>query len=437
MPNTGGSPSLPDSKQATSSNPESFFYGWWMVVAGIAILFVSSGIGFYCHGVILDPLRTQHGWSKGTVSSAITLYFLVTGTTGFLIGRKVDKYGPKPILIIGSLIFGLSFASLAFIREIWQLYLVYFIAAVGWTGTSLLPVNTLITQWFIRKRGFAMSLTMTGLSVGGMVMVPLMAFLIQNWGLKVALPITGAFFWFFIIPIAVLFIKQKPSDVGQFPDGIMPGEDPSPGQSDVSVDYSSQTQVWTRSQAARTLAFWSIVLTFALSLGGQIAFMMHQVSFLSQHLGVNGAAMAVGVTAGASIFGRLILGTFVDRIDKRYAIVACCLLQGATVLLLAYNHHPVILYLGTFAFGLTMGSLLMMQSLIVGECFGMVSFGTVSGLTGVFGSSGAAFGPMIAGLIFDATQSYRIAFTIFAVASAVAAVIVIFAKPPNHPSLVK
>jgi len=410
------------------------FYGWWMVVAGIAILFVSSGVGFYCHGVILDPLRTQYGWSKGVVSSAITIYFVVTGITGFLIGKQVDKYGPKPILIIGSLIFGLSFAMLGFIQEIWQLYLFYFLAAVGWTGTSLLPVNTLITKWFIRKRGFAMSLTMTGLSVGGMVMVPLCAFLIQGWGLKVALPVLGAAFWFIIIPIAVFFIKKQPSDVNQHPDGDLIDEPPPTEHSEVSLSYDTQTQIWTRGQAVKTIAFWSIVVAFSLALGGQVAFMMHQVSFLSQYLGVNGAATAVGVTAAASILGRLILGIFVDRIDKRYAFVACCLAQGATVLMLAYNQHTAILYLGTFTFGLTMGSLLMMQSLIVGECFGMVSFATVSGLSGVFGSTGAAFGPMIAGFIFDVTQSYKDAFTIFALASAVAAVVIVFAKPPQHPS---
>ena len=105
--------------------------------------------------------------------------------------------------------------------------------------------------------------------------------------------------------------------------------------------------------------------------------------------------------------------------------------------MMGYNQHVAILYLGTFAFGLTMGSLLMMQSLIVGECFGMVSFATISGLSGVFGATGAAFGPMIAGFIYDATQSYQSAFTIFASASAVAAIVVVFAKPPKHPSIIE
>ncbi len=413
------------------------FYGWWMVGVGIAILFISSGVGFYCHGVILDPLRSQYGWSKGIVSSAISLYFVVTGITGFVIGKKVDVYGPKPILIIGSIIFGLSFTLLGFIQQVWQLYVLYFIMAVGWTGTSLLTVNTLITNWFVRKRGFAMSLTMTGLSLGGIVIVPTAVFMIQHWGLKTTLAAMGASFWVVIIPIAWFFVKQKPADVNQFPDGERSDSSPQLERKDESQLYQSQNRIWTRSQAMRTVAFWSIVVAFSLALGGQVAYMVHQISFLGQYLGVNGAAFAVSLTAGASIVGRLILGTFVDRIDKRYAAVACFLIQAAAVFSLTLSQHWTVLYAATLAFGLTMGSLLMMQSLIVGECFGMVSFATISGLAGVFGSTGAALGPMIAGIIYDATSSYRIAFLIFSVVSVVASVIIFLARPPKLPAVVE
>ena len=187
----------------------------------------------------------------------------------------------------------------------------------------------------------------------------------------------------------------------------------------------------TRGQAIRTVAFWSIVVAFMLALSGQIAFLMHQISFLSQYLGVSGAATAVSITAGASIIGRLWLGLFVDRCDKRHVIMICLLIQCIAVIALAYFHHVIILYLGTFAFGLTMGNIIMMQALITGECFGLVSFATVSGLAGVFTMSGAAFGPSIAGFIFDVTQSNRMAFIIFAAMSAAAAVVIQFAKPPT------
>ncbi len=135
------------------------------------------------------------------------------------------------------------------------------------------------------------------------------------------------------------------------------------------------------------------------------------------------------------MIGRLWLGTFVDRCDKRYVIMVCFLIQGIAVFTLAHYHHVVILYLGTLAFGLTMGNIIMMQSLITGECFGLVSFATVSGLAGVFTMSGAAFGPSIAGFIFDATGSYQMAFTIFAAMSVVAILVIYFAKPPKPQTM--
>ncbi len=190
-------------------------------------------------------------------------------------------------------------------------------------------------------------------------------------------------------------------------------------------------RVWTRRQALGTVSFWAIVVAFLLALSGQIAFLVHQVSFLSQYLGITGAATAVSVTAAASIVGRLFLGTFVDRCDKRYVIMICFLIQGIAVITLAHYNHVVILYLGTFAFGLTMGSIIMSQSLIIAECFGLVSFATVSGVAMLFTMSGAAFGPTIAGFIYDATQSYQMAFTIFAVLSIIAMFVILFAKPPS------
>jgi len=411
------------------SRTSSGFYGWWIVFAGSIILFVSSGIAFYGHGVILDPLRNAHGWSKGTVSSAITLFFLLNGIVGFVIGRWMDRYGPKWFLVGGSAVFGLGLWALNWIDSIPQLFLIYTIMSVGFCSTSLVPINMLITRWFIRKRGLAMSIANTGLSVGGVVLVPLATYLIIHLGLDWALPILGAIYMLAIIPIAIFFIKQQPSDVGQYPDG-----DDRSIREDIYQKgkmNDQQMRTWTRRDAVKTMAFWSIALSFMLALGGQIAYLVHQVSFLSQYLGTQGAATAVAITACASIVGRLFLGTFVDRCDKRYVTMVCVLIQGLAVLTLAFYSHVVLLYLCTFAFGLTMGSLIMMQSLLIGECFGIPSFATVSGAIGLCCMPGAAFGPLIAGVIFDATQSYQGSFILFAAASFVAMGVVYFAKPPS------
>ena len=179
-----------------------------------------------------------------------------------------------------------------------------------------------------------------------------------------------------------------------------------------------------------TVTFWAIVVAFFLAMTCQVSYLVHQVSFLSEYLGLAGAASAVSITAAASLVGRLCMGVFIDRLDNRHVTIGLLTLQAIAILGLAYSNHIAVLYLGTMAFGLTMGCIVMMQALIIGECFGMRSFATVSGLAGVFVQVGAAIGPTIAGVIYDATRSYRIAFAIFAAASVVAIFAIVFAKPP-------
>lgn len=402
------------------------FYGWWIVFAGSIILFIASGIGFYCHSVILDPLREIHSWSKGTVSAAITLFFFTNGLAGLVMGQWVDRYGPKWFLIFGSILFSAGLFALPRINSLPQLFAVYLILALGFCATALIPINTLLTNWFVRKRGFAMSIASNGLSVGGMIMVPLTSFFILRLGFNQALTILAVIYVVTIVPVTLIFIKQRPSDIGQYPDG----DPPSEVSEEISQHPGSQMRTWTRRQAMKTMAFWSISFAFMLALAGQIAYLVHQVSFLAQYLGSQQAAITVSITTGASIMGRLLIGSFVDRLDKRHVTIGCVLLQGAAVFTLAFNSHVVILYLCTFVFGLTMGPLLMMQSLIIGDCFGIPSFATVSGTIGLITIPGAAFGPVIAGLIYDATQSYSMSFLLFASASYLSAVIIYFARPP-------
>lgn len=402
------------------------FYGWWIVFAGSVIFFITSGIGFYCHGVILDPLRDMHHWSKGALSAAITVFFFTNGVAGLFMGRWVDRYGPKWFLVSGAFVFSAGLIALTKVQTLPQLFVIYFILALGFCATNLVPVNTLLTNWFIRRRGLAMSIASNGLSIGGMVMVPLTSFFILKLGLNQALTILALIYVLVIVPVTFIFIKQRPSDVGQFPDGDKPGD---PFRK-AAVRHKAQMREWSRLQAAGTIAFWSISMAFMLALAGQIAYLVHQVSFLSRYLGPQQAAAAVSITTGASILGRFVLGFFVDRLDKRFVIMACALLQGAAVVTLAFNSHVVTLYLCTFVFGLTMGAILIMQSLITAECFGIPSFATLFGTIGFVTMPGAAFGPFIAGLIFDTTQSYTMSFLLFAFASFLAAGIIYFAKPP-------
>jgi sugar phosphate permease len=274
-----------------------------------------------------------------------------------------------------------------------------------------------------------MSIAMSGLSLGGVVVVPAASFLLQRLGLRAALPWLGFAFAAVIIPIALLVVKSKPARMGLLPDGDAAPSQVSEGPQATSA-LSSQMVSWTRTEAIRTKTFWLVAFSFFLALCGQITFMIHEISFLSPLLGPAGAAMAVSLTSIASFCGRFLVGSFVDRADKRKVTAVCFLLQGAAVFTAAHSTQPLILYLCVILFGLTMGNIVMMQPLIIGEFFGMVSFGRVSGLMMLFTSSGSALGPMIGGILFDLTQGYRASFTLFACAYALAALVILSARPP-------
>jgi sugar phosphate permease len=405
------------------------FYGWWIVLGSMVILAITSGLGFYGHGLILDPLREQFGCSKGAISTAITLLFLISAMAGPIVGEQVDRRGPTRALIFGSFIMGLGFVLLSRSNLLWQLFAVYFLMGIGQSATHSIPTSTVIANWFIRKRGLAMSIAMTGLSIGGIVIIPLASQAIQRWGLKTSLSIFGLTYWVVIIPVALFLLKQRPSVMGLLPDGE-PTSSPDVGPKS-SIDYSKQREIWTRWEAMGTKAFWAIVFAFLFGISGQMSFLIHEVSFMSQFVEPTKAAAAISVTSGASIIGRFSLGAVVDRFDKRVMIMLCFFIQAAAILTAGFSSQVVILYICVFAFGLTIGNVVMLQSLIIGECFGQVSFGTVFGLAGLFISSVSSLGPMISGFIYDATQSYRIAFSIFAAMSAVATLFLIYAKPPR------
>jgi predicted MFS family arabinose efflux permease len=178
-----------------------------------------------------------------------------------------------------------------------------------------------------------------------------------------------------------------------------------------------------------TKAFWAIVLAFFLVMSAQITFMIHVVSFLTPTLGHERAAASISLMTGVSICARLIVGTFVDRVDKRFVSLACFLLQGAALFIIAFFNEGIIMYLCLAIFGGTMGNILMTQTLIIGECFGMVSFGKISGLAMLFTNCGSSLGPMIGGILYDMTQSYHLCFMLFSLVYLLASGIIMGARP--------
>jgi len=376
------------------------FYGWIITAGSFLLSFVIVGVGFYSLTIFLDALCSDRGWSRASVSGATTLYFLTSGVTGTLIGRAVDRYGPRGWIVAGALLMSVGLLAIGRVREPNDLFGVYFLMAVGFGMSSAVPTNAILARWFVARRARAMSISHTGVSVGGMVVVPLASVLVRQGGLELAVGCLAAIVVVVALPIVIFVLRSDPRDHGLEPDG---GTEERPETSLLSD--AVQQRVWSRAQAARTASFWIVAAAFGAMLFTQTAFLIHQLAYLRERIGTL-APYAVSVTAFGSVVGRLVVGSFADRVHKRALSQGVFLLQAAALLALISAEHTAVLLACAFVFGLTMGNVYMLQSLLAADLFGMVSFGTVFGLVQLITSMMGALGPVALGILFDQLGGY-------------------------------
>ncbi|HQW51955.1 MAG TPA: MFS transporter, partial [Tepidiformaceae bacterium] len=350
--------------------PTRWFYGWYVAIACALLMFVGVGVGYYGLPVFLKPLKDSHGWTTTQVSWAPTIYFCISGLTSAIVGPYVDRRGPRGFMLVGTLLNGVSATFIGLVDELWQLYVVYFVFAVAFGMSSGIAVNAIMTRWFVRKRALAMSISSTGVSVGGVVLAPVASKLIDIGGLELATPVLGALVVVVALPVILGVVVFDPAEMGLEPDGG--GEPPATAAAERA--RAVQYRVWTRAEAMRTVGFWGILVAFLLVLIAQTGYVVHQVTFLEDRLGSrSAAAFTLSVTALGSIIARLAVGVFADDVDRRLLTVILFVVQGTCILLIIHTENVAATWALTLVFGLTIGNIYMMQSLLVGEIFGMVS----------------------------------------------------------------
>ncbi len=411
--------------------PNNLFYGWYIAAGCAVLMFVGVGVGYYGLAVFLGPLKDEHGWSTTAVSGATGLYFSVSGLTSALVGGRIDRSGPMRFMVVGIVLMGVTASAIGFVESLWQLYAVYSVLAVAFGMSTAVATNAIMTRWFIRLRARAMSISSTGVSVGGVILSPFAAKMVDIGGLQLATPMMGMLVVAVALPTLLLVIAWDPKLMGLKPDG---DDGPPADTAAARRVQATQMRQWRRGQAVRTVAFWGLLVAFLVVLLAQTGYVIHQVSFLEDRLGSrSAAALALSVTAFGSIVARLIVGLFADAVDKRLLTFVLFVVQATTVLLIIHTESVPATWALTLIFGFTIGNVYMMQSLMVGEIFGIVSFGAVFGLISLAGQVGSGLGPFLVGVIEDRTGGYGIPFTVTALMTYGAAVVILFARPGPAP----
>jgi MFS family permease len=380
------------------------------------------GLGFYGPGLYLAWLQAQHGWSTALLSSAVTGYYLLSATCIMFIGTTMERFGPRLVVLVGSMAMGLGVAGLTVVAAPWQLYLPFLLMAVGWASMSGAAINTILAPWFVRKRGLAISLALTGASCGGVVVLPGLLWLITHYGFARGLYIAVATMVVILAPSVRVFLYPRPSALGLAPDGVPPA---APALTAPCSDPGPTPAPWSWAAVLRHPNFWTIAIPFALGLTAQVGFLTHQILYLSPRLGASGAGLAVSLTTMAAVIGRLLTGIYIDRLDRRLVSAGTFTLQAVALGTMLVFPSQLFLYLGCLGFGLGVGNVVSLPGLIVQQEFPPEHFSRIVSLIVACNQYTFAFGPGSLGVLRDVTGGYTAALLVCILLQGLAAVVVL------------
>jgi MFS family permease len=360
------------------------YYGWRVVLTCFLMALACWGFGLYGHSVYLAELTRLHGWPPSLIAGASTASYLLSGCLVIFTSSAFARFGARRFVLFGVAALALAIVILALAREPWQVYAAYLAMSFGWLGLGLVTIPTLISQWFTRRRGLAISLALNGASFGGIVVAPALVALIALFGFTSAMLIAAGVMLAILVPVVLLWVPALAA---------------TPAAPSIEPE-------WTRRDALRSLPFWTVSGPFALALIAQVAFIVHQIAFMEPLVGRAQAALSVSLMTIFAVIGRLTLGMVVDRLDPRAIAAGSMASQAAALFAMTQTTDPTLLLGACAAYGFSVGNIITLPALIMQREFPPSSFSLVLGLSTAIGTFAGALGPGLIGLIRGATGDY-------------------------------
>lgn len=373
-------------------------------------------------GVFFKPISADMGWSRATVSGAFTMASLMLAVFSPISGALADRYGPRTLVMTSGVLVGVGYAMLSTTQTLWQFYAFFLLIGVS-MGIAFAPITSTVVRWFAEKRGLALGITSLGTGLGGMVFPPLANHLIGVWGWR------GAYLFFGIL-LGVLVIlsgsllRRSPQERGLLPYGAKEAGAEASGAA--AGGYSLR-------QALATGAFWRVFFSAMAFVFGFALVQAHLVPHATdQGLTPATAALVMAVIGGSNSLGRLGLGALSDRVGRKPMLFVLLLVVSGAMLFLIWTREPWTFFLFAVVFGLAYGGAVVSWMGIQGDFFGVASVGAILGATQTGTNTGGASGPLLAGYVFDATQSYSQVFIVAALAPFVMSWFVLFLRRPQR-----
>jgi len=403
----------------------------------MSALLIGSAFYWQGFGVFFLSLQDEFSTNRAALSGAIALSQLEGGMLGPIGGYLVDRFGPRRMMLIGITIMGSGYMLMSYVSSLGMFYIVFLcVISVGMSIGVRVPATVAPANWFIRKRGIAMGIALAGSGMGG-IFIPILGYMIVSNGWRQTAVMAGVAVWVLGIPLAMI-MRRRPEDYGLLPDGINDKNHTISSYVD-SAELTQQSNKpndedeFTVKEALRIPVFWLLALVFGLRQFTVAAVSLHLIPFfVDTGRSLEAAAAVLAIVTVTSVLGRIGFGFLVDIFQPRYVMAFSMAMVGlGTLVLTNVTDGWFLLVLFVLIYGVGWGGGATTMNATRAAYFGRRSFGTVSGTMDFLQMFGLVLGPVYAGFVFDATGSYSIAFTSFAVSATTASLLMFFLRPPK------
>jgi MFS family permease len=384
-----------------------FYYGWVIVfIAGMGVFFSGPG-QTYSVSVFIDSYIKDFGWSRSHVSAVYSLATLAAGICMFFVGRFVDKWGQRKMSVIVGI--GLALASFwnSMVVNTAMLFIGFFLIRILGQGSMTLIPNTLVPQWFITKRGKAMSFMAIGGFASSAALPPLNAWLVATWGWSFSWKVWGILLLVVFVPLAYFLIRNKPEDIGEHPDGVKPDWTNDPADPNRTIKPFEEVN-WTVQEAVKTRAYWLLLLCVGIPSLVNTGLTFHLISiFKTNGISPGIAALVLSLMALIGFPVTLIAGPLLDRVKVQYVLAGIFAGEIIFILVLLAADKPAIAIAFGVFWGISGGFERITLNYVWPSFFGRKSLGSIKGSAMTVTVLGSALGPLPFGLAYDYFGGYR------------------------------
>ena len=400
------------------------YYGWWVLGATFVLGVLSGGIFSHSNAIFFGPIKRDLGLNSTQTSLIFSLVRAEGSFAGPIVGRFVDKFGARPMIIFGGLLASAGFMALSWVHS-YVLFVVIFVGMVGVGKSSGLGqvLISAVNRWFIRRRSLAMSICITGFASGGAVLLPLISIGVSTIGWRDVMLYSGIFMAVIIVPLALL-VRHSPEQMGIEPDLLRPEDDTATQTS--LVDFTVR-------QALRTRSYWILFTGSVLRITMWGAISVHAVEmFVWKGMSQGEAGLMFSLMFFLSIPMRLAAGYLGDHIPLQPMMGGGMVAASLAVVAMLVMDGNTAVYLFVVLMAVEQGGSTL-NWVALGNFFGRTSFATLMGIISTAFNLGMLVSPIYAGYMFDRTGSYTVVLISFLPIYLASGVFFLMTRKPETP----